>query len=105
MKAKIIVALDVPSASEIPTIVDSLPQEIEYYKVGLELYSSDGPAALDYLKKKNKKIFLDLKLHDIPRTVARAVSTAAKHNVQLLTIHSSGGREMIKAASDAANEA
>jgi len=50
MKAKIIVALDVPSASDIPAIVDILPPEIEYYKVGLELYSSDGPAALAYLK-------------------------------------------------------
>lgn len=104
MKPELIVALDVPSSAEIPQIVDTLPAEINYYKIGLELFTSQGPAALDYLKQKNKKIFLDLKLHDIPRTVARAVAAAARLGVDMLTIHAGGGRHMLKSAVDSARK-
>lgn len=104
MKPELIVALDVASSDDIPGIVDALPEEIAYYKVGLELFTSEGPSAFNYLKKRNKKIFLDLKLHDIPRTVARAVAAAARHEIALLTVHAGGGRDMLTAASEAAKE-
>jgi len=98
----IIVALDVPKSSEIPKIVESLPAEIDFYKVGLEIFTAEGPKCLEYLQEHNKQIFLDLKLHDIPRTVAHAVTSAAKHNVGLLTVHACGGRAMLEAAVEAA---
>jgi len=100
----IIVALDVPRSSEIPKIVESLPTEIDFYKVGLEIFTAEGPKCLEYLQMNNKQIFLDLKLHDIPRTVAHAVTSAAKHNVGLLTVHACGGRAMLEAAVEAAAE-
>jgi orotidine-5'-phosphate decarboxylase len=102
MNPELIVALDVPSKDQIPAIVEQLPAEILYYKVGLELFVSEGPAALEYLLTNNKKVFLDLKLHDIPRTVANAVTTAAKHGVDMLTVHGIGGRAMLTAAAEAA---
>jgi len=104
MKHELIVALDLPSSDNIPQVIDALPAEITYYKVGLELFASEGPRALEYLKKKNKKIFLDLKLHDIPRTVARAVTAAGRHGVALLTVHAAGGHEMLKAAVQSAKD-
>lgn len=102
MKSELIVALDVPSANQIPAIVNSLPAEISYYKIGLELFAAAGPEALRFLAENNKNIFLDLKLHDIPRTVARAVEACAKYNVSLITVHAGGGRNMLTAASQAA---
>jgi orotidine-5'-phosphate decarboxylase len=102
MKPEVIVALDVPKSSLIPDIVNSLPEEISFYKVGLELFTSEGPAALEFLKANGKRIFLDLKLHDIPKTVENAVKTAAKHGVSLLTVHAVGGRNMLTAAAEAA---
>jgi orotidine-5'-phosphate decarboxylase len=105
MKPELIVALDVPSAEEIPGIVGKLPPELGYYKVGLEIYTAEGPAALVYLKAHGKHVFLDLKLHDIPRTVARAVTAAAQLGVSILTVHAGGGREMLKAAAQAARDA
>ncbi|OVE74397.1 orotidine 5'-phosphate decarboxylase [bacterium B17] len=104
MKPELIVALDVPESSLIPGIVNSLPNEISFYKVGLELFTSEGPKALEFLKNNNKQIFLDLKLHDIPKTVENAVKTAAKHGVSLLTVHAMGGRNMLQAAANAAAE-
>jgi orotidine-5'-phosphate decarboxylase len=98
----IIVALDVPKSSDIPQIVESLPEEIDFYKVGLEIFTAEGPKCLEYLNENKKRIFLDLKLHDIPRTVANAVTSAAQHNVGLLTVHACGGRAMLKAAAEAA---
>ncbi len=102
MKPELIVALDVSTADKIPAIVNALPSRVSYYKIGLELFASAGPAALEFLAANNKRIFLDLKLHDIPRTVARAVQAAAQHNVALLTVHAGGGRDMLTAASQAA---
>jgi orotidine-5'-phosphate decarboxylase len=99
---ELIVALDVPTVEMIPTVVDALPDEVTFYKVGLELFIAGGPAALRPLTERGKKIFLDLKLHDIPRTVARAVRTAAAHQVSLLTVHGMGGRDMLTAAAEAA---
>ena len=102
MKPELIVALDVPTADEIPAIVNALPSGVTHYKIGLELFAAAGPAALEFLAESGKQIFLDLKLHDIPRTVARAVQAAAQHNVGLLTVHAGGGRAMLSAAAEAA---
>lgn len=102
MTPALIVALDVPTVKEMEEALNRLPDTIEWYKVGLELFCAEGPSVLDPLKKRNKKIFLDLKLHDIPRTVANAVITAASHGVNLMTVHAIGGRAMLEAAADAA---
>lgn len=104
MPAELIIALDVPEAAAMGPIVDALPKEIAWYKVGLEIFAAEGPRALDPLRERGKRVFLDLKLHDIPRTVARAVRSAARHGAGLLTVHASGGREMLKAAAEAARE-
>lgn len=104
MKPVLIVALDVPTLKEMEETLDRMPGCIEWYKVGLELFCAEGPAILAPLKKRNKKIFLDLKLHDIPRTVANAVKTAASHGVNLMTVHAIGGRAMLEAAAQAARE-
>jgi orotidine-5'-phosphate decarboxylase len=105
MKPEIIVALDVPSSREIGPVVDRLPQSLRWYKAGLELFCAEGPAALAPLHERGCEIFLDLKLHDIPRTVERAVKSAAKLNVRLLTLHACGGRAMLEAAALAARSA
>lgn len=102
MKAELIVALDVPRLSDAVAVIDRLPPEISFYKVGLELFCADGPPVLQAITSRRKRVFLDLKLHDIPRTVERAVRAAAQHGAELLTIHASGGRAMLKAAADAA---
>ncbi len=102
MKTPVIVALDVPDRSSLSAAVQRLPPAISWYKVGLELFCAEGPAVLEPLQTLNKRIFLDLKLHDIPRTVERAVSAAARHRVHLLTLHASGGKAMLEAAVQAA---
>jgi orotidine-5'-phosphate decarboxylase len=103
-KAEIIVALDVPDADAMELKLRQMPDFIEWYKVGLELFCAGGPAVLEPLKKRNRKIFLDLKLHDIPRTVGNAVKTAAAHGVNLMTVHAIGGRAMLEEAARAAAE-
>ena len=103
-KAELIVALDVPNAEAMEEKLQQMPDFIEWYKVGLELFCAEGPAVLEPLKKRNKKIFLDLKLHDIPRTVGNAVKTAAEHGVNLMTVHAIGGRAMLEEAARAAAE-
>ena len=104
MDSALIVALDVPNLDEMNRALDRLPDSLQWYKVGLELFCAEGPAALAPLKARNKNIFLDLKLHDIPQTVANAVKTAAAHGVNLLTVHAVGGRAMLEAAANAARE-
>ncbi|MFU8781419.1 MAG: orotidine-5'-phosphate decarboxylase [Kiritimatiellia bacterium] len=104
MATGLIVALDVPNANQIPDVVKKLPAEVSFYKVGLELYTAAGPAALTYLKDAGKQVFLDLKLHDIPRTVARSVESATTLGVDLLTVHACGGRAMLEAATEAAKD-
>jgi orotidine-5'-phosphate decarboxylase len=103
-KAELIVALDVPNAEAMEAKLQELPDCIEWYKVGLEIFCAEGPAVLEPLKKRGKKIFLDLKLHDIPRTVGNAVKTAAEHGVNLMTVHAVGGRAMLEEAAKAAAE-
>lgn len=94
---RIIVPLDVPDLESAIAQVEALP-DVTFWKVGLELFVSAGPPILDYLKQHNKRIFLDLKFHDIPNTVAGACRAAIKYNVDFLTIHASAGKEALQAA-------
>jgi orotidine-5'-phosphate decarboxylase len=101
---RIIVALDVQTKEEGFALVSRL-KDARTFKVGLELFTAEGPALFRKLKSLRKDIFLDLKLHDIPNTVAGAVRSAFKHGVQMMTIHTSGGREMMVRAAEAARAA
>lgn len=103
--AELIVALDVATAAEAEAVVDRLGDAAGFYKIGLELFSADGPAAVRAIAARRKRVFLDLKLHDIPRTVARAVERIAALGADLVTIHASGGRAMVRAAAEAARAA
>ena len=100
--AELIVALDVSSTREVEQVVDRLGDSVSFYKIGLELFSAEGPDVVKAVKSRGKKVFLDLKLHDIPRTVERAVKSGAALGVDLMTIHAVGGKAMIRAAKDAA---
>ncbi len=94
---KTIVALDMPTAIAALEFCDRLP-DVTFWKVGLELFIADGGTVLRELKARHKKIFLDLKLHDIPNTVGSACRVAAKYGADFLTIHAAGGRAMMQAA-------
>ncbi|MBL1209808.1 orotidine-5'-phosphate decarboxylase [Geminocystis sp. GBBB08] len=96
---KIIVPLDVPDLESAIALVKLLP-EVSFWKVGLELFVATGADILKFLKDENKHIFLDLKFHDIPNTVKSATQSALKHQVDLLTIHATAGREALIAASE-----
>ncbi|MGB2926531.1 MAG: orotidine-5'-phosphate decarboxylase [Limnothrix sp.] len=96
----VIVPLDVASFSEAIALVECLPK-VGFWKVGLELFVAAGPQILDYLKEKNKRIFLDLKFHDIPNTVAGACRSAKAYEVDLLTMHAAAGSLAMKAAKEA----
>ncbi|MFO8039094.1 MAG: orotidine-5'-phosphate decarboxylase [Sodalinema sp.] len=100
---RIIVALDVPDLETAISQVAQLPN-VQFWKVGLELFISAGPPILDHLKARDKRIFLDLKLHDIPNTVAGACRSAARYGVDLLTLHATAGRPALKAAQRALEE-
>lgn len=100
--ADLAVALDVPHAEAVAPLLARLPSDLRWCKVGLELFCAAGPSVVESLRSEGKQVFLDLKLHDIPRTVHRAVQTAARHGARLLTIHAGGGQDMIKAAVEAA---
>jgi orotidine-5'-phosphate decarboxylase len=101
--AGIIIALDRASQQDALTLVDRLGSAGTFYKVGLELYTRSGPAVVAALRERGKRVFLDLKLHDIPNTVAGAVRAASSLDVELLTVHASGGASMLEAARDAAS--
>ena len=98
----IILALDYPSASRAFELVDLLADRVNFYKVGLELFAREGPAVVHHLRKRKKRVFLDLKLHDIPRTVAGAVAAASDAGARLVTVHAAGGARMMEAAAEAA---
>jgi orotidine-5'-phosphate decarboxylase len=97
-----IVALDVPTLDAADRLIAALP-EADFFKVGLQLYTATGPRIVARLKDAGHRVFLDLKFHDIPNTVAGAVRSAAELEVDLLTIHASGGTPMIRAAVEAAH--
>ena len=98
---KIIVALDVATKKEALNLVTELSRDVGYFKVGLQFSTTEGPGLVRAISFLGPKVFLDLKLHDIPNTVARTVKAAGKLGVRMLTIHLSGGSEMIRAAVDA----
>ena len=98
---KIIVALDVPTKERALDLVKQLEGEISFFKIGLQLYTAEGPEIVRAVLATGAKVWLDLKLYDIPNTVARAVESASALGVRMLTIHLSGGSEMIRAAAAA----
>jgi orotidine-5'-phosphate decarboxylase len=98
---RIIVALDVGTRSQALSLVESLP-EGQFFKVGLQLFTAEGPSLIQEIVQRGKRVFLDLKLHDIPNTIAGAVSMAAGHGVAMMTLHASGGREMMRRAAEVA---
>lgn len=100
---QIIVPLDVPGETEALETLQRLPQ-VTFWKVGLELFVSAGPAILQHLKDRDKKIFLDLKFHDIPNTMAGACRAAGHYGVDLITVHAPAGKVALKAAQVAAKE-
>jgi orotidine-5'-phosphate decarboxylase len=99
--SEIIVALDLPSSAEALDLVDRLEDAVGFYKVGSPLFTRCGPALVRALTDRGKRVFLDLKYHDIPSTVANAVTAAAELRIDLLTLHASGGAAMMRAARDA----
>lgn len=102
---RVILALDVPDFSSVEQLVDSLLPELKYVKVGPILFGSEGPSVIKKFTKRGVHLFLDLKFHDIPNTVAGAIHSVMKAgNLAFLTIHSSGGPEMIQAARKAVDE-
>jgi orotidine-5'-phosphate decarboxylase len=99
---RLIVALDVSSAAEAQKIVSALGDSVHIYKVGMQLYTAEGPQIVRELVGSGRQVFLDLKYHDIPNTVASAVREAVQLGVSMLTVHASGGSKMLRAAVEAA---
>ena len=101
-RERLIVALDVSSAAAAQQIVSAVGDSASIYKVGMQLYTAEGPQVVRDLVAAGRKVFLDLKYHDIPNTVAAAVKEAAALKVSMLTVHAAGGSKMLRAATDAA---
>ena len=100
LKNFLIVALDVDTPDEALQLVETLGEDVHYYKIGGSLYYNRGWEVIDFLKTKQKKIFLDLKLYDIPNTVKNTCRQLAKMDIDMLTVHLSGGAAMLKAAKE-----
>lgn len=101
---RVIVALDVPTLEGAIALINRLP-DVTFWKVGLELFVSAGPQILTHLKERGKRIFLDLKLHDIPNTMAGACRVAGRYGVDLLTLHATAGSTALRTSVEAATEA
>lgn len=101
-RQRLIVALDVSSTAAAQKIVAAVGESALAYKVGMQLYTAEGPAVVRDLIRSGRRVFLDLKYHDIPNTVGAAVREAAELGVSMLTVHASGGGKMLCAAVDAA---
>ena len=101
-RQRLIVALDVSSAAAAQKIVAAVGDSAGAYKVGMQLYTSEGPAVVRELVQSGRRVFLDLKYYDIPNTVEAAVKEAAQLGVSMLTVHASGGCRMLRAAAGAA---
>jgi orotidine-5'-phosphate decarboxylase len=99
---RLIVALDVPSATQARQLVQSIGEAASTYKIGKQLFTAEGPDLVRELIASGRKVFLDLKFHDIPNTVAGAVRSAAELRVSMITVHASGGSKMLQAAAEAA---
>src|ERR1041384_3542227 len=105
MRNPIIVALDVPDADAALRLAEQIAPAVGAFKIGKELFTAAGPDIVRRVRALGGSVFLDLKFHDIPNTVARAVESAVRLDVQMLTIHASGGSAMMMAAEQAAQEA
>lgn len=103
-KDRIVIALDYPTAEGAIEIIDRLGDEASVYKVGLELFLNSKGTILDYLSEKGKKVFLDLKFHDIPNTTAMASIFGAKEKCFMFNVHASGGKKMMKAVNEKVRE-
>ena len=104
MKKEVIVALDFPTVEESLAFLEKFGDEKLFVKIGLELYLQNGQVVVEQIKKLGHKIFLDLKLHDIPNTVAHGIKSLTRLGAKLITIHSQGGKVMMEAAMKAAKE-
>jgi orotidine-5'-phosphate decarboxylase len=102
---RLIVALDFPSAASALDLVDRLEGRCLWFKVGLELFLATGPTIVETLRNRGFNIFVDLKLHDIPNTVAGGVRSLSSIGASLITVHAAGGRPMLHAAAEAAGSA
>jgi orotidine-5'-phosphate decarboxylase len=102
MSNPILVALDVPSAEAALALARDLAPVVGGFKIGSELFTSAGPEIVRRIRAQGNTVFLDLKFHDIPNTVAKAVAAATRLDVQMLTIHTGGGLEMMRAAEESA---
>jgi orotidine-5'-phosphate decarboxylase len=100
-RQRLIVALDVPSARSAADLLDRLEGRCHWFKVGLELFTASGPAVIEPILGRGHRVFLDLKFHDIPNTVAGAVRSAAALGVHMMTLHAGGGPAMLAAARQA----
>lgn len=98
MAKDVIIALDFKSAEETYAFLDLFPNEKPYVKIGMELYYAEGPSIVKEIKKRGHKIFLDLKLHDIPNTVEKAMRVLSALNVDMCNLHAAGTRAMMRAA-------
>jgi len=101
-RERLIVALDVPTGAEALALVERLGNLVQWFKVGLELYLAEGNSIIDKLRERDHSVFLDLKLHDIPNTVAGAVRSVSASGAGMLTVHACGGPAMLAAAQEAA---
>ena len=102
MQNPIIAALDVPTAEAALRLADAVAPAVGAFKIGSELFTAAGPDIVRRVRDTGAAVFLDLKFHDIPNTVAKAVASAVQLEVQMLTLHTCGGSEMMRAAEDAA---
>jgi orotidine-5'-phosphate decarboxylase len=105
MRNPIIAALDVPSVEQALQLAEQIAPTVGAFKIGKELFVTAGPDIVKRIRATGASVFLDLKFHDIPNTVAKAVTAAVQLDVQMLTVHTSGGFEMLKAAEKAAEDA
>ncbi len=101
-RSRLIVALDLPDRDAALSAVDRLAGHVGCFKLGLEIFIREGPQLVREVRQRNQNVFLDLKLHDIPNTVAGAVRSACHLGVQMLTLHAAGGAKMLEAACQAA---
>jgi len=104
LKNPIIAALDVPTAEQAIKLAKQIAPAVGAFKIGSELFTSGGPDIVKKIRATDAAVFLDLKFHDIPNTVAKAVASATRLDIQMLTIHTSGGSEMMRAAEKSARD-
>ena len=102
---RILVALDVDSAARAMAVADALRGSVAGFKIGKQLFTSEGPSVVRALAERGDRVFLDLKFHDIPNTVAGAIAAAVTTGAWMVNVHASGGRKMMQAAAEAATDA